>query len=189
MVGGQSLGWRRERGTRKRAHRRTGAEKRSTVAPAVNDVIGVACVLRAVLGPRGTRGAAGKGWGGRLPPPAPPPPALPSCDVSAWPLASPFCSAAPHPQGLGGQAPNPALPFTRCPGGACNAAAVSGTWGEWREEEKEEGKRPQVPLCLLLAVRPHRPILLAGTPKDGPSSALTRKRICRGVGPRVGCRR
>lgn len=61
--GGRSPGWSGVRGTREGANPRI--RGRSPGAPAASDVMGVACVLRRVPGPRGPRGgrggAAGKG--------------------------------------------------------------------------------------------------------------------------------
>lgn len=92
----------------------------------------------------------------------------PSCDVSARPLRAPLpqrCPSAPRPRG---QAPSPAQRLTRCPGGACNAAAVAGTWGRERGEEgKEEGRRPLVPLFPPRG-EARGPILLPGTPRAAP---------------------
>lgn len=109
--------------------------------------------------PRGCRGgAAGKDVGAD-PVSAPPLPASPSCDVSAWPLVSPFRSVAPHPQGPGVRPLSLSWKLTRCPGGACNAAAAAGTWGGGGAVVVEGGKKrgreeALVPLLLPPAGRP-----------------------------------
>lgn len=148
MVVGPERGWNWTTGTREGANPSTGAEEGSPIASAANDVIGVPCVLRGVLGPRGPRGAAGKGCGGQLPPPAPPPPASPSCDVSACPLASLFRSAAPHPQGPRGQAPSPAA--HEVPGRClqCSSSIRDLGWrgvGGGGEREREEASGTPTP--------------------------------------------
>lgn len=150
--GGPELGLQRGEGDKSRGDPQSGGCGGKSGAPMVNDVIGVTCILRGVSGPRGPRegrgGAAGKGYGEQLPPPTPPRPASPSCDVSTGPLRVPILQRCPSSLEPPGQAPGPAQLFMRCPGGACNAAAVAGTgWGEGgvagsRGKRGEEGRWP-----------------------------------------------
>lgn len=128
-------------------------------------------------------GLAGKGYGGNSRPRRPLiPPRLPVTSAPG-PCAVPFCSAAPHPQSPGVRPPGThEVPGRRL---QCSSGSGDSGGGERREEGKEGGRWPLVPLLPLPEVRPQGPSCWLG-PSEWPLLSPSHEEGLQGCGAQCG---